>query len=224
MNSKYRLLTVDAAGTLIRPWPSVGSVYAQTAREYGLEVKDKEIDTRFYEIFGQAQKNKKITRGEEKDFWRSVVCETFRPYGDEKQLNPIFEKLWDLFAHGDHWKLAEGAETTLHTIRDRGYQVALLSNNDERLRQVISELGITSLFDQIFISAEIGYEKPEAGIFRHVEKCMQVSPKEILHIGDSHSRDFEGALAAGWSALLFGKPKIEDRQIISFPELLDFLP
>ena len=102
--------------------------------------------------------------------------------------------------------------------------MALLSNNDERLRQVISELGITYLFDQIFISAEIGYEKPETAIFRHVEKCMQVRPEEILHIGDSHSRDFEGALSAGWSALLFGKPKIEEKQIISFPELLDFLP
>ena len=63
MNSKYRLLTVDAAGTLIRPWPSVGSVYAQTAREYGLEVKDKEIDTRFYEIFGQAKEQKNYQGG-----------------------------------------------------------------------------------------------------------------------------------------------------------------
>ena len=224
MNSKYRLLTVDAAGTLIRPWPSVGAVYAQIAREHGLVVEDNEIDTRFYKIFGQTQKNKKITMGEEKDFWRSVVCETFQPYGKEKQLHPIFEKLWDLFAHGDHWKLAEGAESTLKTLRSRGYEIALLSNNDSRLRQVISELGISSLFDQIFISAEIGHEKPETEIFRHVETCMGRKPQEILHIGDSHSRDFEGALSAGWSALLFGKPKIEDDQIMNFPELLDHLP
>ena len=79
MASTIKLLTVDAAGTLIRPWPSVGAVYAQTAREYGLQVDDQEIDSRFYEVLGRMQKDKSITRGEEKEFWRAVVFETFQP-------------------------------------------------------------------------------------------------------------------------------------------------
>ena len=43
-----RLLTVDAAGTLVRPWPSVGAVYGRTAREHGIEVSDEEVNTKFY--------------------------------------------------------------------------------------------------------------------------------------------------------------------------------
>lgn len=43
-----RLLTVDAAGTLVRPWPSVGAVYGRTAREHGIEVSDEEVNTEFY--------------------------------------------------------------------------------------------------------------------------------------------------------------------------------
>ena len=35
MPNSIRVLTVDAAGTLIKPWPSVGAVYAKTARKYG---------------------------------------------------------------------------------------------------------------------------------------------------------------------------------------------
>jgi hypothetical protein len=47
------------------------------AREFGIEIKDEEVNERFYKIFGQAQKNKKITMGEEKDFWREVVTAIF---------------------------------------------------------------------------------------------------------------------------------------------------
>ena len=53
---------------------------------------------------------------------------------------------------------------------------------------------------------------------------MNASAEEILHLGDSYSRDFEGAKGAGWSALLFGKPKIEKDQILDFQELLAILP
>ena len=36
MSNCTQVITVDAAGTLIRPWPSVGAVYAKTARSFGL--------------------------------------------------------------------------------------------------------------------------------------------------------------------------------------------
>ena len=107
---------------------------------------------------------------------------------------------------------------------DRGYRIALLSNNDSRLRNVIQDLGIASIFEQIFISSEIGFEKPNPKIFKYVEREMNASAEEILHLGDSYSRDFEGAKGAGWSALLFGKPKIEKDQILDFQELLAILP
>ena len=80
------------------------------------------------------------------------------------------------------------------------------------------------LFEELFISAELGVEKPDPAIFKAVEKSMGESPSSFLHLGDSHSRDFEGARAAGWSALLYGMPIIESSQITSFPELLDRLP
>ena len=153
-----------------------------------------------------------------------MLLNAFRRFSDPDQLEPIFEKLWNLFATGDHWRLSGHSESTLRTLRQRGYRIALLSNNDSRLRQVIKDLDIEALFDEIFISAEIGFEKPDPEIFKFVETKMGFQPKEILHLGDSHSRDFEGSQAAGWSALLFGKPKIEEEQIHCFSELLDRLP
>lgn len=219
-----RLLTIDAAGTLVRPWPSVGAVYGRTAREHGIEVSDDEVDTEFYKTFGRLQTCKQTNEGEESEFWRQVVTQTFRPFAGNKNLDPLFEELWDLFAKGECWKLAEKAESTLITLRERGYELAVLSNNDARLRSVLNDLKIDQAFDHLFISNEMGCEKPELEIFRKVEQTMDRKPNEILHLGDSHSRDFLGARNAGWSALLYGEPKLENEQISCFSELLNYLP
>lgn len=222
--SSIRLLTVDAAGTLVRPWPSVGAVYGRTAREHGIEASDEEVNECFYQTFGKLQTCKKTNGGEESEFWRQVVTETFRPFAGDQNLDPLFEELWDLFAKGDCWKLAEHAHSTLTILRERGYQLAVLSNNDSRLRSVLADLAIDQSFDHLFISSEMGCEKPEPEIFRKVEVAMGRQPAEILHLGDSHSRDFLGARNAGWNALLFGEPKLEELQITCFSELLDHLP
>ncbi len=219
-----RLLTVDAAGTLVRPWPSVGAVYGRTAREYGIEATDEEVDQNFYQSFGKLQTCKATNDGEEKEFWRQVVTETFRPFSRDKDIEPLFEDLWNLFARGDCWKLAEGASDTLNTLRERGYELAVLSNNDSRLRTVLADLQIDQAFDHLFISSEMGCEKPDMEIFRKVEAATDKKPAEILHLGDSHSRDFLGARHAGWSALLYGEPRLEEDQIRSFSELLGRLP
>ena len=224
MSIPPHIITVDAAGTLIRPWPSVGAVYGKTARGFGLPVKDQEVDERFYEVFGKVQKDHKITSGKEKDFWRQVVFAVFEPYSERRNLAPLFEELWELFAQGEHWRLADGAKDTLSELQQRGYRLAVLSNNDSRLRSVLKDLAIDSLFEKIFISSEMGIEKPDPEIFREVERFFGTAPLRFLHIGDSHSRDFEGARQAGWDALLFGKPIIEERQITTFHELLALLP
>ena len=96
MSNSTHVITVDAAGTLMRPWPSVGAVYGKTARGFGLPVKDEEVDERFYEVFGKVQKDRKITSGGEKDFWRQVVLAVFEPQAGKRNIEPLFEELWDL--------------------------------------------------------------------------------------------------------------------------------
>ena len=83
-------------------------------------------------------------------------------------------------------------------------------------------------FEKLFISSEIGFEKPSQEIFREVERVLGTSPKDMLHLGDSYSRDLQGALSAGWQASLYSKEKCELPQdvvrIERFQELLDLLP
>ena len=88
---------------------------------------------------------------------------------------------------------------------------------------MLADLQIDQVFHHIFISSEMGCEKPDLEIFRQVEAATGKKPVEILHLGDSHSRDFLGARNAGWSAFLYGEHKLEEEQITDFSELLERL-
>ena len=99
-SDSIRLLTVDAAGTLVRPWPSVGAVYGRTAREYGIEATDEEVDQHFYHPLASCRPVKKPMEARRRNFGE-VVTETFRPFSEDKDIEPLFEDLWNLFARGD---------------------------------------------------------------------------------------------------------------------------
>lgn len=222
--SQISLLTVDAAGTLLKPWPSVGAVYGRTARNRGINVKDQDLESQFSHAFTQAQKTSHSLKGNEKEFWRKVVELTFQPFTSESSNSSLFEELWELFASGEPWRMADHAANTLSTLKERGYRLAVLSNNDSRLRNVLKDLNIDHLFDHIFISAEIGYEKPEVQLFRNVEATLGVTSEKIMHLGDSYSRDYMGAKLVGWHPILYGKPSGKENHISSFTQLLDLLP
>lgn len=221
---KISLLTVDAAGTLLKPWPSVGAVYGCTARKRGISVEDEQLQAQFGKAFNKVQKNAHKNQGEEKDFWREVVSLTFKPFHNGEPINGLFEELWDLFATGKPWRISDQAIPTLETLSDRGYRLAVLSNNDSRLRSVLLDLKVDHLFEYLFISSELGFEKPQREIFQTVEKTLHVAPDEIMHLGDSKCRDFEGAKNAGWNSVLFGSDQKTKDHIMGFPELLNLLP
>ena len=138
-------------------------------------------------------------------------------------MDELFEELWELFARGEPWKLAEQAVQTLTTLKDQNYRLAVLSNNDSRLRSVLRELQVDHLFEHLFISSELGFEKPQREIFQAVEETLQVNPQEIMHLGDSYSRDYLGAQESDWNPVLYGSDTHAKVQIKKFPELLNLL-
>ncbi|CAH2035760.1 unnamed protein product, partial [Iphiclides podalirius] len=59
--------------------------------------------------------------------------------------------------------------------------------------------------------AEVGHTKPDREIFDHALKVhMNACPAECLHIGDDLEKDFRGARAAGWHALLVTNKEYKD--------------
>lgn len=108
--------------------------------------------------------------------------------------------------------------------------LACTSNMDPRLADILGTLGIQ--LDLICPSYELGVEKPDPRLFEKVRQKAEamlaarnagstaLEPHECVHIGDDRRKDYEGAKAGGWKALLLNRKEGE----LDGPESADTVP
>ncbi|HEX8814263.1 MAG TPA: HAD family hydrolase [Terriglobales bacterium] len=85
----------------------------------------------------------------------------------------------------------------------KSYRLAVISNADGKITELLTRNGIADCFETITDSGLIGREKPHPAIFAAALESLGVAPQESLYVGDVHSVDYAGALAAGMQAILF---------------------
>lgn len=220
MAQAIQLVTFDAGGTLIFPHPSVGEVYAEVLGDHGFSFDPQVLEERFRAVFKRLTSTPRVGPGalDDKALWRTAVRETLgKACPPEPAFARVFEDLYQTFASARRWRLNAHLPEVLYRLRERGYRLAILSNADARFRQVFAEMGLAELFEAMFISGELGFEKPDVRIFRHVEQATGVPAAAILHVGDSPAHDQAGAEAAGWSCFLVrpGDPTLADLPLLS---------
>ena len=79
------------------------------------------------------------------------------------------------------------------------YKQYIVTNGVKKLqRKKIAKAHIEEFFDGIFISDEIGYEKPHIEFFNYVfDRIPTKNPDEVIIIGDSLTSDIAGGIRAG---------------------------
>lgn len=213
MLNDIKAVTLDAAGTLLEPWPSVGDVYARVAEECGIgPVSPGELNRRFAKAW-----NAKRGFDYSRLAWRKIVEQTF---GGLALKPAFFDHLYDEFAQPRCWRVYDDVAPALEKFRARGLKLGVISNWDERLRPLLAQIGLAPYFDTIVISAEVGFHKPDRRIFDHVADTLQTAPGKILHVGDSREEDLAGAKAASFEAALLERDK-PDTPLSSLLELFD---
>lgn len=86
----------------------------------------------------------------------------------------------------------------------RNILLGVLTNGPaEHQRKKISRLGLAKWIpeENMFVSEEIGYSKPEIEAFRYVERKLGLDVNKTVFIGDSFENDIIGAKNAGWKAI-----------------------
>ncbi|KGX91125.1 hydrolase [Pontibacillus halophilus JSM 076056 = DSM 19796] len=86
----------------------------------------------------------------------------------------------------------------------QSYTLAILTNGKEKEQwRKIIQLNLTSVipFEHIFISEDIGYDKPDPRAFQHVLKTLNVEARSATYIGDSWTHDIQGSIGVGMNAI-----------------------
>jgi putative hydrolase of the HAD superfamily len=98
----------------------------------------------------------------------------------------------------DYCHLIPGTIQILEKLK-RSYRLGLLSNftHAPAARDLIDWMGLTSYFDTILISGEIGYRKPHPIVFEMLIEQLGVEKEYILYVGDDPDPDITGAQQAG---------------------------
>jgi putative hydrolase of the HAD superfamily len=190
-------VSFDVGNTLITSWPSVGHVYAEIAARHGcVNVTPEVFEARFQAVWPG-----RLHLAETRAGWEQVVDEVFEGLIDVPPSRTFFPELYDRFAQADAWRIYDDVLPTLDRLAAMGLRLAVISNWDERLRELLGRLGLGVRFETTVVSSEIGHAKPRPEIFAEATSRLGLPAHRILHIGDSAEADLHGARAAGFHAL-----------------------
>ena len=99
-------------------------------------------------------------------------------------------------------EIRPGTREALQRLKRR-FRLAVISNADGKIAEVLARCGIADVFETITDSGLVGHEKPHPAIFEAALKSLDVVPAESLYVGDVYSVDYMGATRAGMAAILF---------------------
>ena len=228
----YRVVTFDVGGTLLRSDPTPAEIYATHLSRLGKPVRADEAGPVFSDAWAEMQN--RIPAGEdryssvpggERAWWGEFVREVIVRLDHDAPWEKLLDELYTAFANDAVWKVFPTARTTLDTLAERGVRLAVISNWDRRLPEILQKLDLAAAFEIVTVSAIEGVEKPAPEIFQRTLDRMGVSPEQALHIGDSPQEDYAGAERAGLDALLIDRHDlfVEEpyRRITSLQEILD---
>jgi putative hydrolase of the HAD superfamily len=195
--SDIKTVTFDVGNTLITTWPSVGQVYADIAARHGLgHLTSSLLEERFRAIWPG-----RLHLAETRAGWEQLVDEIFEGLVEIPPSRTFFAEIYDRFAQAEAWRIYDDVLPVLDELASRGVRLAVISNWDERLRDLLRRLQLDARFEAIVVSSEVGHAKPDRAIFDQAAVKLGLPASQILHIGDSAEMDLHGARAAGFKAL-----------------------
>lgn len=123
----------------------------------------------------------------------------FRKYGiniDPEEFNEMYQvELGNTYVFNDH-----GYET-VKELKNRGIiQFAVTNGTKVAQNGKLKGSGLDKLLDEIFISEDIGYEKPDKRFFEPVISKLNeygIDKEECVIVGDSESSDIQGGINVG---------------------------
>ncbi|MCV3315867.1 YjjG family noncanonical pyrimidine nucleotidase [Pediococcus ethanolidurans] len=119
-----------------------------------------------------------------------------------------YEEIYRSFLNQGH-QLEPHARELLNDLKGQ-FNLFIVSNGIASVQaHRLNDSGLTDYFKHVFVSEEVGYQKPRIEFFDYVaKKIAGFTPKNSLIIGDSLTSDIQGGVNAGIDSVWFN-PKLQ---------------
>ena len=199
----------DLGDTLIRPEPSWTDIYHQACRDWGLDIDRETLHAAllegakspFWDDVGQFEATREASFARIREYDEGVMASAGFPDLPEA----FFRQVAVTFAARSAWHIFPDVIPALDVIEAAGIRMAVISNWMWEATELVHELELARHFEVLIISAQVGYQKPNEGIFRAALERTGVSPERAVHVGDSYRADVVGARAAGITPVLIAR-------------------
>jgi putative hydrolase of the HAD superfamily len=190
---------LDALGTLVEletPWPHLADELAARGVVVGLE--DARAAMLAEMDYYRAHHDEASTWPALKDLRRRCAAVVQERLGTSLPLADVEEALLAAV----RFRAYPEVPAVLARLRAGGARLAVVSNWDVSLHDVLERTHLRALVDAVVISAELGAAKPDPAIFRAALERLGAAAGDAVHVGDSVEHDVAGARAAGLEAVL----------------------
>ena len=195
-------MLLDALGTLVeleRPWPHLVDELA--ARGVVVGEDDARAAMLAEMAYYRAHHDEAVDWTALKDLRRRCAAVVQEQLQTALPLDDVLEALLAAIRFRAYPEVPD----VLARLRAGGARLAVVSNWDVSLHDVLERTELRPLVDAVVISAELGVAKPDPAIFRAALDRLGAAAEGSVHVGDSLEHDVAGARAAGLEAVLVAR-------------------
>ena len=153
---------------------------------------------------------------DDKGWWRDLVERLLDRVStgiDPLDRDAFFEAAYGHFAEAGVWELYPDVLEVLEPLARR-LELAVVSNFDSRLRLILNHLAVSKYFRHVFLSSELGADKPDPLIYRRALELSGFAANEVLYVGDDPKRDWKAAKEAGLEVFRLERPQNSLRDLL----------
>ena len=199
----------DVGDTLVRAHPSWAAVYLSVFPRWGIETSETDLQQALHEATaagawddaGEFEASEEASWARIRAFDASVLAALGHPDVPDE----FFRDIWRAFEARGSWHVFPDAVPVLESLHDAGFRLGVISNWLWNAPDLLHTLELAKHFEQMSISARVGFQKPNRGIFEHALQQMGVPAERAVHVGDSYRADVEGARGVGLRAVLIDR-------------------
>lgn len=136
------------------------------------------------------------------EYWRQFDGVVFERLEIADPKRTLADAIHAGFQRPDWYHLYPDVQGSLETLRSKGYQLGIISNNVDEMLDRLRQFQLQQYFDTVTYSQEARVDKPNPAIFRLALERSGHAPNEAVHVGDSHEADVLGAQGAGITPVL----------------------